>query len=257
MKIHNLLFGSLFLIASISQAEEESLLVDKNGDGSISVLAVGDSITYGIGDTFDPEDVEPDFGGYPARLTTLLGVPVVNEGEPGEELVADGARRFSALMQSSSADVVLILEGANDAFNQVDSSDYRSSLQRVINIAKALGKTPVIMTLPSPCCEHGQLIPLTTAYSGVVNNLGIINNIKVADLRTTWNTTCTSGECQLYRLPEGLHPNPTGYDAVSQTIASYLLGINIFTAEGAANLEEALGLAPGTVIVKPILTEAP
>lgn len=256
MKVQSVFVFIFLFFVSINCTADDSLLVDTNGDGNISVLALGDSITYGVGDTFDPEDNEPNFGGYPARLSSLIGLPVVNEGNPGEQLVNGGAKRFSTLIQSSSADIVLILEGANDAFSQFTTSQYRSSLQRVINITTALGKTPLVMTLPATCCEHAQLNPFISAYSGVVNNVVAVNNIRTADIRATWDTTCSSEQCDLYRLPEGLHPNPSGYDAMSQTIAASLLGINIFAPDGAANLESALGLTPGTVIVKPFITEA-
>ena len=55
----------------------------------------------------------------------------------------------------------------------------------------------------------------------------------------------------MYNLPDGIHPNTRGYDAIAQTVLATLYGIDIFAAQGAADLEAALGLAAGTVIVRP------
>ncbi len=238
---------------SFAKADGESLLVDQNGDGAISIVAFGDSITYGIGDSADLENSEPDFGGYPARLASLVGVSVANFGDPGEEFTDGGSRRFSSVIQGSTADIAVILEGSNDAFQQVDSGTYRRALQRSVNIAKAAGKKVLLVTLLTPCCEHGQLVPFVTSYSGIVEDVAGINEVPYADARLAWKTTCTSGACELYRLPEGLHPNPTGYDVLAQTIAAALVGVNVFEEGGAQNLESALGLAEGTVLVKPFV----
>ena len=246
-----LVFPLLAITSAI--AEDENILIDQNGDGAISIVAFGDSITYGVGDSADIENDEPDFGGYPARLASLVGVSVANFGDPGEELTDGGSRRFSSVIQSSNADIAVILEGSNDAFNTVEPGTYRRALQRSINVARATGKKVVLVTLPDPCCEHGQLIPFTTNYSGIVVELAEINAVPYADARLAWKTTCVSPACELYRLPEGLHPNPTGYDVLAQTVAAALVGVDVFEEGGAQNLEGALGLAEGTVLVKPVV----
>ncbi|MBX7136883.1 MAG: SGNH/GDSL hydrolase family protein [Oligoflexia bacterium] len=219
-------------------------LTDLNGDGTIRFLAFGDSITFGIGDT---QGI-----GYPGRLETMIGLLVDNEGDPGEVFLNTGVNRLGQLLQNSAADYVLLMEGANDARSHVDGAQMEVGFQKSINAAQALGKTPILMTLPPPCCEHGGLTPSTESYGRVMLALGEENSIPVVNLRKAWITTCTSiGECQLYNLPEGLHPNAQGYLVMAQTIAATLFNIDIFAEGGAADLEGALGLPEGTVIVKP------
>jgi hypothetical protein len=80
-----------------------------------------------------------------------------------------------------------------------------------------------------------------------------LNGLQVTDLELTWDTTCKDPlRCELFNLPEGLHPNTTGYDVMAQAVTATLMGIDLFAPEGAAQLEAALGLQPGAVLVKPL-----
>ena len=94
VKIILLLLVCLFL-ESTASAESETLLVDRNGDESVSILAFGDSLTYGVGDGSAPGKVveEPSRAnspaGYPKRIQNLSGVRVSNSGVPGEQLALD------------------------------------------------------------------------------------------------------------------------------------------------------------------------
>jgi hypothetical protein len=76
--------------------------------------------------------------------------------------------------------------------------------------------------------------------------------VRLADVETLWRSTCPElTQCDLYNLPEGLHPNRKGYDALAQIFAAALLGIDLLSSGGPAELEVALGLDSGGVIVKP------
>jgi len=237
----NFLFWPALLMA------QDLSLSDLNGDGAVSVLCIGDSLTRGIGDGASK-------GGYPGRLSALLGVPFINSGIPGEELTEDGSRRIPNVLLSTNADSVLILEGANDAVRQIDTDTYRADLQKMVNVAYALDRSAVLMTLPEPTGEHESIAPITAAYSSIVRETAALNGTSFVDLERAWKTTCQNKTaCELYNLPEGLHPTAVGYDVMAQTVAATLLGIDIFQDGGAADLEGALGLPEGSVLVKPDL----
>jgi len=236
--------STLLLVSSILQAQDLELS-DQNGDDNIKILAFGDSITDGVG---DEEGI-----GYPNRLEQLIGILVDNEGDPGEELLNGGLERLSKIVQNSNADYVIIMEGANDAIHQISGPSYDRGLQKAINLIQAIGKTPILMTLPPGSEDHAGTVPITNGYSSVIQDLGSINSLTVVDLNLAWLTTCNNlFRCQLYNLPEGLHPNSTGYTVMAQTIAAKLFNIDIFSVDGATQLESAFGLTPGSVIVKPI-----
>ncbi len=242
---------SLLPYHSALSQEQTSILNDINGDGKISVAAFGDSITFGVGDNGLLPDATQK-GGWPNRTEVLLGVLFNNEGIPGELLTEGGYLRFPNTLAKESTDFVVIFEGANDSNKSISPSVFRTSLQRMINSARALGRIPVLATLPSPCCDHLYQSYVTDLYSGEIKLAATSNDLVVADVKQAWETTCQNRtECELYNLPDGLHPNARGYDVISQVFAAAFLGIDIFAPEGAATLEAALGLAPGTVLVKP------
>ena len=243
------------LSASYLAAQTEvGALVDQNGDGVIRIAAFGDSITAGVGDgRRSGDEIAPATAttGFPARLETLLGLPVSNSGLPGEEIATSGVERVLSVLASQTPDYLIITEGTNDAVKQLGSEAYRDSLQRIINVARAQGVQVVLQTLPPPCCEHSSLTIFTESYSNLIAELGVVNSLAVSDVERAWITSCSSLlSCDLYNLPEGLHPNSRGYDVISQTLAATMVGIDIFAPTGAKELEDALGLASGSVIVK-------
>lgn len=251
-------FTLLFFLNQIAYAQENSIATDVNGDGFVRILAFGDSITYGVGDgtrpgqTVDEIPVTDGTMGYPARIENLFGVIVDNRGFPGEEIAMGGAERFVRAVQNSTADLVILKEGANDSFRRLDRGTYSRLVQKMINVAHALGKEIVVATIPAACCNHDGRQPFTDSYSEVVRDLAFVNGLRFADIDRAWRTTCVNKEeCELYNLPDGLHPNSVGYDVIAQTILSSLLGIDVFVPGGAALLEGALGLPPGSIIVKP------
>jgi len=232
------------LFAALPLAAQDFELLDQDGDGAISVMAFGDSITFGIG---DEEEI-----GYPARLQRLVNLTVLNRGDPGEQFIEEGINRLVDEVRSSSADYVLLLEGSNDAFSQKSSEEYEAALQKAINVIPLLGKVPLPMTIIRPCCEHAHLVPFTESYSDTVKFVAALNEINYVDLNHAWYNSCGNGsDCSFYNLPEGLHPNAQGYLAIAQTIAAKLLNIDIFLPEGPAALEAALALPAGSVLVKP------
>lgn len=216
-----------------------------DGDGVVRVLAFGDSITYGIGDSGQLPK------GYPSRLASILGVPVINAGNPGERITSASSRFFAAL-QNSKADLVLVMEGANDAVDQVGLGSVRDAYQRFINGTKALNRQIAVLTLIPPCCDREAQAQYTNGYSAEIKTLSDVNAVPLIDMKRAWDNTCQNkGACELYNIPEGLHPNAKGYDALAQTAAARILGVDIFSSGGASQLEQAAGLPAGSVIVQP------
>jgi lysophospholipase L1-like esterase len=254
-------FISLALLIPLFKAKaEESILKDVSGDGRTRITAFGDSLTFGVGDGTQPGDVVSGMAvpftegtkGYPARLRKYLGVPVDNEGLPGEQFSTAGVNRFPASFFRTDPDLIIIMEGANDARQSVPSAEVQRVLQKAVNVVVAAGRTPVLATLPTPCCEHGFLAASSSEYSVAIKSTGAINDIRIADLRRAWKTSCVNqDECELYNIPEGLHPNTKGYDVVAQTIAGAILGIDVFSSGGAGDLAAAIGIPVDAVFVKP------
>jgi lysophospholipase L1-like esterase len=120
---------------------------------------------------------------------------------------------------------VIVLEGSNDAVQRTDSTEYRFALQKIINVTRAEGKRIVVSTLPPPTGDRVSLLPFTNLYSNIVRDLALVNNIALADVEQRFISACPiMEECSLYNLPEGLHPNGAGYDAISEVMQAALAG---------------------------------
>jgi lysophospholipase L1-like esterase len=214
---------------------QDAILQDRNGDGAVEVLAFGDSITYGVGDGNSPDEyveVIPDLGkprGYPLRLSSLLGVSVLNAGAPGEGLAEDGTEagleRFPGVVIGSTADVVIIAEGTNDAQRLVPNDVFVRALQKMINVARADGRQVVLSTLANPIALRAQYAPFTANISNQIRDVAAINSLPLVDIETLFQTGCpVYSECAYYNRPEGLHPNTLGYDAIASEMANVLQG---------------------------------
>ncbi len=223
------LVGFVFVLYVHPAHASDLPLRDANGDGQIEILAFGDSITYGVGDGTAPGEYVPDIAssgsprGYPRRLSALLGVPVYNAGVPGEELCTDGVERFPNLVVNSSVDVVIIKEGTNDMQRFVTTRTLSANLQKVINVARAEGKSVVLATLVPPTGDRAQFGGFSAAYSSAIRGVATTNSLPLADIEQAIYQVCPElTTCSLYNLPEGLHPNTAGYDAMTETIAMAL-----------------------------------
>ena len=84
-----------------------------------------------------------------------------------------------------------------------------------------------------------------------INQVAAEHGIRLADLDRAWRSTCDRlPDCDLLS-GNGLHPNSQGYDVIAQVLLAKLSGIDIFSPQGAANLEKACALPAGSVNVKP------
>lgn len=230
-----------------------SLLQDNNGSGALEVIALGDSLTRGIGDFtepgldfFTPSELRGE-AGYPLRIENLTGISVSNKGVPGEEFVATGFARFIQELYRQRPDVAIIMEGSNDAFHGFSEGTYFRSMQTIINIAHASGVTPVVLALPPACCDHTRSEFYIPFYNQDLQQLSTVNNTPFADLNHAFQNTCMLGSCFLLNLPEGLHPNSVGYDVIAENVLATLLNINLFAPDGPTTLEMALQLPPGSI----------
>ena len=251
----------LFFLCSFSawsQEQEFDLLADRNGDGVLAISCFGDSITYGVGDgTFPGEVVEvapitDGAQGYHKRIELLAGFPARNYGDPGERFLTAGLARFPSVVALNNSDLIAIFEGTNDAIERVSTESLVHGLQQAVNIARAKGMMPVLFTIPPACCSRAGRDVFTRDYSRAIRERAALNEVPLADIERAWDTTCQNKEeCELFNIPDGVHPNTRGYDVIAQVVLAALYGIDIFAPNGAAQLESALGVPAGTVIVKP------
>ena len=106
-----------------------------------TVLALGDSLTYGTGAT--PETA------YPAVLAAATGWEVVNAGVPGHT-AAQALERLPGLLEEHRPALVLLSIGGNDFLRRQPEDATRSAIVRICEQAQAAGAQVMLIAVPRP-----------------------------------------------------------------------------------------------------------
>lgn len=104
-----------------------------------TVLAFGDSLTYGIGANGDGDGDQS----YPTRLAGLTGLHVINAGVPGE-ISAAGLLRLPGLLHEHQPRLLILCHGGNDilANAALKSDRIHPNAQGYQQLAKAVASMP-------------------------------------------------------------------------------------------------------------------
>jgi len=191
-------------------------------------VALGDSITNGIGDDYHNDDISQDErnfdGGYTPILNDLLTTEknyphtIINEGLPGEQ-THEGASRLSGVIeQHLNAKYYLIQYGTNDRLNNLPSglgklsgdagyaNSYKDFMQQMIDLITDTGANAYIAKIPSQ-------YPLRTEheeYNLVIDELLVLNSISVSPDFYTYFQQHPEG-----MSADGFHPNGLGYQGMA------------------------------------------
>ena len=98
-------------------------------DANATILAFGDSLTYGTGTSRN--------NAYPAVLEKLINRKVINAGVPGE-ISKNGLSRLPGLIEKYQPDLVIICHGGNDILRKLDLSKTSNNIQQMISLAKKI-----------------------------------------------------------------------------------------------------------------------
>ncbi|MBI3714939.1 MAG: arylesterase [Betaproteobacteria bacterium] len=195
MKFRAVLLGGILLTAlSCSKVPPLPPL-----DGGATVLAFGDSLTFGTG----ANTAEA----YPAQLQDLVGHKVINAGVPGE-ISEDGLARLPAVLEETAPKLLILCHGGNDFLRKMDEAKTITNLRAMIRLAQSrriavlLVATPKPSLLPAPPDFYGELakefsLPLE---NNVLKDILGDNNLK-SDL---------------------VHPNAAGYRKMAEAVAKLL-----------------------------------
>jgi acyl-CoA thioesterase-1 len=129
--------GAFLALLLLPACSEPRLLQPLSQDARI--LAFGDSLTYGTGAA--PQE------SYPAVLSRLTGLEVINAGMPGET-TGQGLARLPALLRETSPDLLILLEGGNDILRSVRPEVTKRNLAEMVAAARASGVQVVILGVP-------------------------------------------------------------------------------------------------------------
>ncbi|MBL8516982.1 MAG: arylesterase [Betaproteobacteria bacterium] len=168
-------------------------------DAGATILAFGDSLTFGTGAA--PNDA------YPAQLERVVGRKIVNAGVPGE-ISADGLKRLPEVLDEVKPKLLILCHGGNDFLRKLSEADAAANIRGMIHEAKGRGIEVVLMATPKP----GLPPSVPAFYADIAREFGLpmqddviksvlFDNAKKSDL---------------------VHPNAQGYGEMAQALAKLL-----------------------------------
>jgi len=114
-------------------------LIRDISEGSV-VVAFGDSITYGTGADRDSS--------YPAVLSDLLEITVINEGVPGEEIL-QGLQRLKRVLDTYSPQLLILCAGGNDILRGRPEREIGSDLRKMLEMLVERDVDVILIGVPS------------------------------------------------------------------------------------------------------------
>lgn len=164
-----------------------------------TILAFGDSLTYGTGTSRDKA--------YPARLSVQINREVINEGIPGE-VTSEGLNRLPQLLERYQPELIIICHGGNDILRKLNLAEAKANIQQMINLAHQYGSQVVLIGVP----EFGLFLSSAPMYSELAeeNTIPIENDV-LGDI--LGKNTLKS---------DHIHPNSTGYQVMADRLSQLL-----------------------------------
>ena len=166
---------------------------------SSTILAFGDSLTYGTGASKNES--------YPAILGQLTGIKVINEGVAGE-VSGKGKNRLGKLLTKHQPNLVILCHGGNDLLQKIDNKKTISNLKSMITMIEDSGSEVVLLSVPRP----GLILKAAPFYEEIATEMDIplIAGLLSEILSNRGLKSDTA------------HPNEKGYRQMAQTVAELL-----------------------------------
>ena len=195
---HSLLIiiaGIIFTLTSSCSEKTQLQALDEN----TTILAFGDSLTYGTGTSNDKS--------YPAVLERLINHKVINAGIPGE-ISSKGLSRLPNLIKQLQPGLIIICHGGNDILRKLDLNKTSDNIQQMINLARQNNSQVVLIGVP----KFGLFLDSSPIYQALAES----NQLPVADdiLGDILGKTSLKSD--------HIHPNAKGYQILAQHIAKLL-----------------------------------
>ncbi len=200
---------TVFLIIPIVFALLATPAAGADADSPITIVAMGDSLTEGLG---VPED-----HAYPAVLERNLqkaGYPVkvINAGISGE--ISAGALSRTEWILRLNPDILILETGANDGFRGVDPEAVKKNIAATIRI---LQKRDVVVVLAGMKMVKNLGEDYIRAFEDVYPNLAVDFDV----IFIPFILEGVAGEPALNR-EDGIHPNADGYRKVADHVQPYV-----------------------------------
>ncbi|WP_457595355.1 arylesterase [Hydrogenimonas sp.] len=170
------------------------------------IVAFGDSLTYGTGARYSGKDMS-----YPAQLSKRLGLPVINEGVPGET-AERGVTRLRAVLKRHRPTILILCEGGNDMLRSRKPEKIKKDLETMIDAAIQSGAKVILLGVPEP---EQFFLRDADFYAELADETGVLYlpNL-ISDVLSDHELT-----------KDPAHPNAKGYAIIAQKLDRAIRGI--------------------------------
>jgi len=165
-----------------------------------SILAFGDSLTYG----YNAKPTES----YPAVLSAMTGLNIINAGIPAETS-QEGLRRLAKHLEDSSIKLMILCFGGNDIMQQVPMTILKNNIKTMIHMAKEKDIDVLLISVPNLTLFGLSPLPLYEEIADEENIL-LISGL-LSDVLS--NPSLKSDQ---------IHPNALGYKQIAEEIVEKL-----------------------------------
>jgi len=196
-------FLGALLAATMLAACGRKPVVGRKIAAGATVLALGDSLTFGTGAT--PET------SYPTVLARLTGWNVVNAGIPGDTS-AQALARLPALLQEHSPQLVLVGIGGNDFLRRMSETDTRANIRRICEQALAGGAQVMLIAVPAPSAAA----VIAGSLSDHPLYQEIADSLRLPLHANGWSTVLANAALR----SDQIHANAQGYEAFANGLLS-------------------------------------
>ncbi len=176
-----------------------------------TVLALGDSITYGTGAEASAS--------YPSQLAALTGWSVVNGGVPGDN-AAQALERLPALLAQHQPALVIIGVGGNDFLRHVSIDTTRDAVRRSVALARDSGAQVLLLAVPQP--SVGAMLSAQVGSTAALADHPLYDEI-ASELKLPlhaggWARVLGDGALR----SDAIHANAAGYRAFAEGLVDTL-----------------------------------
>lgn len=170
-----------------------------------SVLAIGDSVTFGTGATTGQD--------YPTQLSAITGWAIHNHGIPGDT-AAGVSERIAAALAATGPALVLLEIGGNDFLRRKPEAEVKEQIRASLKQIRSKDIPVVLVAVPqaSPLGALLGRLPDAPLYAelGHEENVAVVRDV-LADVLSE----------EALRA-DAIHPNGAGYRRMAEGIAEAL-----------------------------------
>ncbi|MBS1170282.1 MAG: arylesterase [Burkholderiaceae bacterium] len=177
-----------------------------------TVLAFGDSVTYGTGAS-QGED-------WPTLLAGMTGWRIVNAGIPGDTAEA-GKGRIKALLDEHRPVVVIVEIGGNDFLRGRPQKAVKDDLRAILATIRQSGATVVLVAVPQPSLMAA--VAKRPSDAAIYAELGKEEKLPV--IADVFSNVLAQADLRA----DAIHPNARGYREMAGGLLAALKKIGLYT----------------------------